>query len=145
MYFQIYYLTDNCVHSSFFQSDHIHRFWCLMAFLLVAQWIPILLAPWVILAIYVRRNDKILTTIPTSALYFGPKRTTIADVHATAEKLANSPPLASKEDIPPSTGRRYIVVGGVSHIKSASTFAGNHCQLTSCSMVHRLGFLEGGL
>ncbi|KDR68434.1 hypothetical protein GALMADRAFT_257163 [Galerina marginata CBS 339.88] len=83
-----------------------------MELLVAAHWAGIILSPSLLLVLYIYWNDRRLTTIPTSALYFGRKRTTVADVHATAERLANSPPIASKEVLPAKTGRRYIVVGG---------------------------------
>jgi nucleoside-diphosphate-sugar epimerase len=83
-----------------------------MELLFVAQWAGLILGPCLFLGLYIFWNDKRLTTIPTSALYFGPKRVTVEDIHATAERLANSPPIANKEVLPAKTGRRYIVVGG---------------------------------
>ncbi|KAF8970469.1 NAD(P)-binding protein [Flammula alnicola] len=83
-----------------------------MEFLAVAQWAGLILAPFILLVLYIRRNDRPLTSIPASALYFAPKRCTAQDVHAMAERLANSPPLSKNEKLPPKTGRRYIVVGG---------------------------------
>ncbi|KAH9477846.1 3beta-hydroxysteroid-dehydrogenase/decarboxylase isoform 1 [Psilocybe cubensis] len=77
-----------------------------------AYWFGLVSALIILLICYVRRNDSILTSIPSSVLAFGPKRTTDQDVLATAERLANSPSLESREVLPPRTGRRYIVVGG---------------------------------
>ncbi|PPQ89257.1 hypothetical protein CVT25_001341 [Psilocybe cyanescens] len=76
------------------------------------QWLGLISSLFVLLILYIRRNDRILTTIPPNAHFFGPKRTTVQDVHATAERLAKSASLESKEVMPPRTGRRYIVVGG---------------------------------
>ncbi|KAF9480975.1 NAD-P-binding protein [Pholiota conissans] len=83
-----------------------------MAFTSIWPWAALVLAPFIFLVLYVRWNDRALTTIPTSALYFGPKRCTVQDVHATANRLANSAPISKDEDLPLRTGRRYIVVGG---------------------------------
>ncbi|KAF8882157.1 hypothetical protein CPB84DRAFT_1817152 [Gymnopilus junonius] len=83
-----------------------------MQFHVVAQWTSILLGPWIVLAFYIFWNDRRLKSVPDSALFFGPKRVTAQDVRATAERLANEPSIASKEVLPPRTGRRYIVVGG---------------------------------
>jgi len=86
-----------------------------MPLLAVAQWTTIVFIPFAIISLYVYWNDRALKRIPTSAQYFSPKRCTIQDVHAMAESLASSPSLSikDKEDLPPRTGRRYIVVGGV--------------------------------
>ena len=86
-----------------------------MALLAVAQWTTIVLLPIAIISLYIYWNDRALKRIPTSAQYFSPKRCTVQDVHAMAESLASSPPLSikDKENLPPKTGRRYIVVGGV--------------------------------
>jgi len=70
--------------------------------------------PLLLLGLYVYWNDRRWNTIPPSALYFGPKRFTPDDVRAMAERVTNSPPIATKEVLPSRTGRRYIVVGGVS-------------------------------
>ena len=67
-----------------------------------------------LLVLYIYWNDMRLTHIPSCALYFSPKRYTAVDVHAQAERLATSPPIDDTEMIPPKTGRRYIIVGGVS-------------------------------
>ena len=85
-----------------------------------AQWSGLILSPIFILILYIRWNDRALTSIPTSAIYFAPKRCTADDVYATAERLANSPPLSKNENLPPRTGRRYIVVGGVRPFRSCT-------------------------
>jgi len=86
-----------------------------MALLAVAQWTTIVFIPIAIISLYICWNDRAIKRIPTSAQYFSPKRCTVQDVLAMAESLASSPPLSikDKENLPPKTGRRYIVVGGV--------------------------------
>jgi len=86
-----------------------------MALLAVAQRTALALIPFAIIAFYIHWNDKALKRIPASVLYFSPKRCSAQDVRAMAESLANSPPISikDKQNMPPKTGRRYIVVGGV--------------------------------
>lgn len=80
----------------------------------VVQCIALTSSPLLLLVLYIYWNDRRLIRIPPRALYFSPKRHTAADTHAEAERLARSPPIDDTETIPPKTGRRYIVVGGVS-------------------------------
>lgn len=65
-------------------------------------------------ALYVRLNDQRLQVIPPELEKLSPKRLTLEDVRAEAKKLDNQKAIASTEILPPKTGRRYIVVGGVS-------------------------------
>ncbi|KAJ7135962.1 hypothetical protein C8R44DRAFT_609168 [Mycena epipterygia] len=67
--------------------------------------------PLALLYLYTRFNDWRLTHIPESALAFSPARCTPEDVRATAARLLKSP-ISIADQIPPKTGRRYIVVGG---------------------------------
>ncbi|KAJ7164996.1 3-beta hydroxysteroid dehydrogenase/isomerase family-domain-containing protein [Mycena filopes] len=64
-----------------------------------------------LLFLYIRLNDQRLTSIPDGALAFSPTRCTVEDIHATAERLQRTP-ISILDQIPPKTGRRYIVVGG---------------------------------
>jgi hypothetical protein len=80
----------------------------------VAQCIALALSPILLLVFYIYWNDRRLIQIPPRALYFSPKRHTVVDIHAEAKRLATLPPIDDTEHIPPKTGRRYIVVGGVS-------------------------------
>ena len=81
---------------------------------LVAQCIALASSPILLLVFYIYWNDRRLAQIPPRALYFFLKRDTTVDIHAEAKRLATSPPIDDTEKIPPKTGRRYIVVGGVS-------------------------------
>jgi len=67
--------------------------------------------PLVLLALYIYWNDTRLKVTPTSASQFGPKRCTPADVRTRAKTLNMEGERI--EVLPPKTGRRYIVVGGV--------------------------------
>ena len=80
----------------------------------VALCVVLASSPILLLALYIYWNDRRLTRIPPGALHFSPKRYTAVDIHAEAERLASSPPIDDTDKIPPKTGRRYIVVGGVS-------------------------------
>lgn len=62
---------------------------------------------------YIRCNDKALERIPPAALAHSPVRSSPQDVMETSKRLAKSP-ISIEDQIPPKTGRRYIVVGGVS-------------------------------
>jgi hypothetical protein len=57
--------------------------------------------------LYIRSNDQRLTSIPESVLAVSPE-----DVRLTAAKLQKSH-ISIGDQIPPKTGRRYTVVGGV--------------------------------
>ena len=80
----------------------------------VAQCVGFASSLILLLVLYIYWNDRRLIRIPPRALYFSPKRHTAVDIHAEAERLATSPSIDDTEKIPPKTGRRYIVVGGVS-------------------------------
>ncbi|KAJ7248570.1 hypothetical protein B0H12DRAFT_1211085 [Mycena haematopus] len=79
-----------------------------MAFFWIVGSILFLIA---LLALFIRSNDRRLTKIPASALLVSPTRCTSKDVHLTAAKLLQTP-ISITDQIPPKTGRRYIVVGG---------------------------------
>ncbi|KAJ7432885.1 3-beta hydroxysteroid dehydrogenase/isomerase family-domain-containing protein [Mycena galericulata] len=69
----------------------------------------------VLLFIYTRLNDHRLTRIPERALSFSPVRTRPEETHQTAAKLL-AYPISISDQIPPRTGRRYIVVGGAGFV-----------------------------
>ncbi|KAJ7432890.1 hypothetical protein B0H11DRAFT_2123521, partial [Mycena galericulata] len=64
-----------------------------------------------VLYIYTRLNDHRLTRIPEGALSFSPTRACPEHTRQTAARLLESP-ISISDQIPPKTGRRYIVVGG---------------------------------
>ncbi|KAJ7695403.1 hypothetical protein B0H17DRAFT_1158898 [Mycena rosella] len=74
-------------------------------------WITAPLLLPVLVHLYIQVNDRRLTHVPESALSFSPARWTLEDVHETAARLLESP-ISITDQIPPRTGRRYIVVGG---------------------------------
>jgi nucleoside-diphosphate-sugar epimerase len=62
--------------------------------------------------LYMLRNDRALKSSPASAIAFSKERWTPENCRVAAEQLSNAP-LSVADQIPPKTGRRYIVVGGV--------------------------------
>jgi hypothetical protein len=63
--------------------------------------------------LYIRHNDKRLLGVPSRALAVSPERWTAHGILQTAQSLAEKP-IYARDRLPPQTGRRYIVVGGVS-------------------------------
>jgi hypothetical protein len=72
--------------------------------------LAVLLSGW----LYARFNDKRLSSIPPRALAASPNRVTPGQAERIAAELAETP-ISALSHMPPKTGRRYIVVGGVSH------------------------------
>ncbi|KAF8994047.1 hypothetical protein BDQ17DRAFT_1331334 [Cyathus striatus] len=64
-----------------------------------------------LLVLYIKFNDARLRSIPEDALSFSPMRCTPEHVRRTARRLAASP-ISLRDQLPPKTGRRYIIVGG---------------------------------
>ncbi|CAK5272650.1 unnamed protein product [Mycena citricolor] len=64
-----------------------------------------------LLALYIYINDRRLTAIPPAALAVSPTRCTVEDVWKMDARL-RAAPVSNAGQIPPRTGRRYIVVGG---------------------------------
>ncbi|OSD08733.1 NAD-P-binding protein [Trametes coccinea BRFM310] len=65
--------------------------------------------------LYVRANDAKLTRLPPAATAFSPRRWAPEDIaQAAAGEGVNTPEasLFRPEELPPKTGRRYIVIGG---------------------------------
>jgi hypothetical protein len=71
--------------------------------------------------LYIRQNDRALTRLAPEALAFSPTRYT-EDVARTAAKRFAEHPISVLDHIPPQTGRRYIVVGGVSFLSNCHAF-----------------------
>ena len=66
-----------------------------------------------LLYLYIRSNDAKLMRLPHEvALAFSPKRISARDA-LEAASISEKTTLDSKVFLPPMTGRRYIVVGGV--------------------------------
>ncbi|KAG6909170.1 hypothetical protein DXG01_001797 [Tephrocybe rancida] len=64
------------------------------------------------LVLYARINNRRLLRLPDEVAALSPERWTPGYSRKAAEKLAKSPSITINEQIPPKTGRRYIVVGG---------------------------------
>ncbi|KAF7289853.1 3-beta hydroxysteroid dehydrogenase isomerase family [Mycena indigotica] len=62
-------------------------------------------------ALYIWHNDRRLTHLSAQAGSFSPHRCTREDVEATTARMLASP-ISIADQIPPKTGRRYIVIGG---------------------------------
>ncbi|TFK41530.1 3-beta hydroxysteroid dehydrogenase/isomerase family-domain-containing protein [Crucibulum laeve] len=72
------------------------------------------LTGFTILVLYIRHNDKCLLAIPERVQAATTPRITEGDVRETAARLEKEVPLEEKfkAQLPPKTGRRYIIVGG---------------------------------
>lgn len=66
----------------------------------------------ILLGLYLHINDKRLTRVPEDAIIFSSERCTPETARSLANQLDKSPPITSQNQLPPKTGRRYIVVGG---------------------------------
>ncbi|KAI0674502.1 NAD-P-binding protein [Trametes maxima] len=78
-------------------------------------WLPFAAALSFLLYLYVRANDAKLTRLPPEATKFSPNRWTATEVDATASSSTlrgSAPSIFSPDELPPKTGRRYIVIGG---------------------------------
>ena len=74
--------------------------------------------------LYIRSNDAKLTRLPPEALLISPKRWTEEDIQSCYKTAQDGPVSLLGDKLPPKTGRRYIVIGGVSarrtHANSSS-------------------------
>ena len=78
------------------------------------QTVSLLLALIPLLAfIYIRINDAKLTRLPPEALAISPHRWTDEEILETYARLKDGPKSLFEGKLPPKTGRRYIVTGGV--------------------------------
>jgi nucleoside-diphosphate-sugar epimerase len=78
-----------------------------------APFLIFFLLPPTLLFIYVKLNDRKLERIPPQVLAISPHRTSPSDAVQLARRLAALPtPLSVDDQLPPRTGRRYIVIGG---------------------------------
>ncbi|KAH9923308.1 NAD(P)-binding protein [Amylocystis lapponica] len=75
-------------------------------------WLTAALVPLLCSYVYVRLNDAKLSSLPPEAAALSPERWTPQAIQRTADELANSPPSLLADQLPPKTGRRYIVTGG---------------------------------
>ena len=80
-------------------------------------WLSLVASLPLLIYLYVRANDAKISHLPPEAIALSPGRWTDEDVQRVASSPALTSPSASLlalEDLPPKTGRRYIVIGGVS-------------------------------
>ena len=86
-------------------------------------WLSLAVGLFVPLYIYVRTNDAKIGPLHPAALAHSPERWTPESVQRTAAEIqtklkgSTSGSLIAPEEMPPKTGRRYIITGGVSAIK----------------------------
>ncbi|OBZ78064.1 3beta-hydroxysteroid-dehydrogenase/decarboxylase isoform 2 [Grifola frondosa] len=78
----------------------------------VAVWLTLSAAIPLLVYLYVRANDAKLSQLPPQATALSPSRWTAEAIQRTAKELDQSPPALLSDELPPKTGRRYIVVGG---------------------------------
>ncbi|KAF5390124.1 hypothetical protein D9757_003853 [Collybiopsis confluens] len=62
--------------------------------------------------VYIQYNDKKLAQIPDRALKYSPERVEPEDVGKLSQQLRTGQTIEATPQLPPKTGRRYIVVGG---------------------------------
>jgi hypothetical protein len=74
--------------------------------------ILIFIIPLVVLYLYIRHNDKKIMHLPDDVAAISAKELTPEVIQATVQQLADNP-ITITSMLPPKTGRRYIVVGGV--------------------------------
>ena len=86
----------------------------------LALWLAVAGALPLLLYLYVRTNDAKIAALHPDAVKISPARWDMADVRRTAEaqraqlQAAGRTSLFTPGELPPKTGRRYIVIGGVS-------------------------------
>src|SRR6266404_5633085 len=103
------------------------------------MFIVLCLFPVLLLYLYVRLNDAKIMRLPHDvASAFSPKRVSTKDAWEAAEAWEKvTTTLNAKTFLPPRTGRRYIVVGGVGLV-------GTHYEARSLkSLSFQAGFLGG--
>lgn len=84
----------------------------------MSTWLYLASIPLLVI-LYIFRNDRILSSIPPEALKQSPNRVTREEVLRVAQELQENPLTDETLDqLGAKTGRRYIVVGGVSHFQS---------------------------
>ncbi|EMD35997.1 hypothetical protein CERSUDRAFT_115935 [Gelatoporia subvermispora B] len=74
-------------------------------------WLVLAAIP-LVLYLYVRSNDAKLCRLPPEAAAFAKERWSPRMMKSTYESILDSPTPFLRDELPPKTGRRYIVVGG---------------------------------
>ncbi len=111
-------------------------------------WLSLAAALPLLLYIYIRTNDAKISRLTPEAVALSPRRWTDEEVRRVAsepEMLSPSPSLFAPEELGPKTGRRYIVIGGVSAacLKSLVPFAGCATCAGYCMLFLRDGRSHG--
>lgn len=89
--------------------------------------------------LYISSNDSKLQRLPPEAALASPDRWTDDDVKRAAHELSGTPASLLEGKLPPRTGRRYIVVGGVRATTSMIRL-GVYDSLTHICIKHRQVF-----
>ncbi|KAG7446876.1 NAD(P)-binding protein [Guyanagaster necrorhizus] len=77
----------------------------------LVQWATPSILSFFLILLYIRDNDRKLKAIPARAAHFSPVRWSPKDVERMASECELAAP-SIDDQLPPKTGRRYIVVGG---------------------------------
>lgn len=80
-------------------------------------WLSVLLGP-LLCFLYVWLNDAKLTRLPPEAVALSPDRWTEEGIRKRYAELTDGPNSPLEDKLPPKTGRRYIVTGGVRDIQA---------------------------
>ena len=94
--------------------------WTLLSFgieYMDAQWV--LLAAATLLGLYLFLVNRRLSSTPSQVQAISPTRYDEGTIKANYERLSKSPIVVN---LPPKTGRRYIVVGGTGFLPGSSRF-----------------------
>ena len=118
----------------------------------IPLWMSLTAGLLVSLYLYVRSNDAKITIVhPAVPAFYAPERWKEDDVRQTAEALEahmkrrGTTTLITPEELPPKTGRRYIVTGGVSAHHLAFGIRVRHACMYACSPPERCSSPESAL
>ncbi|EKM75813.1 hypothetical protein AGABI1DRAFT_63993 [Agaricus bisporus var. burnettii JB137-S8] len=81
-----------------------------MSFTITILWTVV--SGLLLLVLYIRANDKKITRLPDNWPSLTTERVTPEDVRALGARLARREPISIDDQLPPKTGRKYIIVGG---------------------------------
>lgn len=82
-----------------------------MSFTITVLWTVV--SGLLLLVLYIRANDTKITRLPDNWPSLTTERVTPEDVRALGARLARREPISIDDQLPPKTGRKYIIVGGV--------------------------------
>lgn len=96
--------------------------------------------------LYIRANDAKLMRLPPGAASFSPRRFTPEDARVSAKEVRENP-IRIEDILPPKTGRRYIVIGGVRSfaltVESWTMVRANDCK--GVGFTWMVGGFSGGM